>query len=226
MGGIGVAISRWGYRPCPCALGSAARGGCCRSVGEWVPAGHPVRFIAEFVDQLVPSELGLSLETAPRGGASYDPRMMLAAWLYGYMTRIRQARRLEVAARENLPLIWLLGGEHPDHRTLSGFLAANHQVVAQLFKRTVRTAVEVGLVEFAFQAVDSTRVGAVSPDKMRGRATVEPVFGILREHLGLARFLHRGLAKVRAEWQLLCAAFNLRVLWKAWWLKRQVAAAA
>ena len=116
---------------------------------------------------------GLSLETAPRGEASYDPRMMLAAWLYGYMTRIRQARRLEVAARENLPLIWLLGGEHPDHRTLSRFLAANQQVVAQLFKRTVRTAVEVGLVEFAFQAVDGTRVGAVSPDKMRDRAALE-----------------------------------------------------
>jgi hypothetical protein len=31
---------------------------------------------------------------------------------------------------------------------------------------------------------------------------------------------------VRAEWHLLCAAFNLRVLWKAWWLgQRQVTAA-
>jgi len=54
-------------------------------------------------------------------------------------------------------------------------------------------------------------------EKMRQRsATVELVFGIMREHMDLTRFLRRGLAKVRTEWHLFCAAFNLRVLWKAW----------
>ena len=151
------------------------------SLDELVPASHPVRFIAEFVEQLVPSELGLSLETAERGEATYNPRMMLAAWLYGFMMRTRKARRLEVAARENLPLIWLLGGEHPDHSTLSRFLAANSKVIHKVFKQTVRTAVEVGLVEFAFQAVDGTRVSAVSADKMLDRAALEALDRLVDE---------------------------------------------
>lgn len=44
----------------------------------------------------------------------------------------------------------------------------------------------------------------------------EPVFAILKEQLGVRRFLLRGLVKVRAEWDLLCAAFNLRSLLRAW----------
>jgi len=143
------------------------------SLDELVPDSHPVRFIATFVEQLVPSELGLCLETAPRGQVEYDPRMLLAAWIYGFMMRTRTARRLEVAARENLPLIWLLGGQCPDHSTLSRFLAANHAVLRRLLKQTVCTAVEVGLVAFAFQAVDGTRVSAVSADKLLDRAALE-----------------------------------------------------
>ena len=39
--------------------------------------------------------------------------------------------------------------------------------------------------------------------------TVEPVFGQIKECRGLRRFLHRGLEKVAAEWQMLCTAHNL-----------------
>jgi transposase len=139
------------------------------SLDEMIPPNHVVRFIAGFVEQLAVGELGLSLETAERGGLQYDPRLLLAAWIYGFMMRIRSSRRLEVAATEQLPLMWLLGGQHPDHTTLARFLATNREVMRRLFKRTVHTAVEVGLVGFAFQAVDGTRVSAVSRDKMLDR---------------------------------------------------------
>ena len=41
---------------------------------------------------------------------------------------------------------------------------------------------------------------------------VEPVFGLVKEALGYRRFLLRGLKKVRGEWSLICASFNLRKL--------------
>jgi hypothetical protein len=44
----------------------------------------------------------------------------------------------------------------------------------------------------------------------------EPVFGILKELQGSRRFLLRGLANVRAEWDLLAATFNLRTLFRVW----------
>jgi transposase len=45
---------------------------------------------------------------------------------------------------------------------------------------------------------------------------VEPVFGILKEELGLRRWLLRGQAAVAAEWSLLATASNLRTLVRYW----------
>ena len=42
--------------------------------------------------------------------------------------------------------------------------------------------------------------------------TVEPVFGIFKSVLGFRHFLLRGLEKVKLEWTLLCAAYNLKRL--------------
>lgn len=139
------------------------------SIDEYIPADHPVRFIVSFVEELRSKGIGLVQGAAVRGGLEYDVWMLLSAWLYGFMMRIRTSRRLETAAKENLPLIWLLGGQQPDHCTLCRFLAANREVIRQLFKQTVHTAMEVGLVGFALQAVDGTRVSSVSRDKTLNR---------------------------------------------------------
>ncbi|MCL6429348.1 MAG: IS1182 family transposase [Anaerolineae bacterium] len=139
------------------------------SLDDMVPMDHVVRFIASFVEQLDLTALGLRKVPAVRGGLEYDARMLLSLWLYGFMMRIRSTRRLETAARENLPLIWLLGGQHPDHSTLARFFKANREAMRNLFRQTVHTSVRVGLVGFALHAVDGTRVSTVSRDKALNR---------------------------------------------------------
>lgn len=44
----------------------------------------------------------------------------------------------------------------------------------------------------------------------------EPTFGILKEQMNARRFLLRGMVNVRAEFNLLATAFNLRTLWRVW----------
>jgi transposase len=54
--------------------------------------------------------------------------------------------------------------------------------------------------------------------KQRGEL-IEPSFGIIKEAMGIRRFLLRGLNNVRAEGSLIATAFNLRTLYgvcKAW----------
>jgi transposase len=63
-----------------------------------------------------------------------------------------------VACQEQLPFLWLSGGSHPDHNTLWRFYQAHRHQMRLLFKRTVRTAVHLGLVDLALQAVDGTKV--------------------------------------------------------------------
>ena len=48
----------------------------------------------------------------------------------------------------------------------------------------------------------------------RRKATVEPVFGQIKEPRGFRRFLLRGMEKVQGEWALVCAGHNLLKLWR------------
>ena len=45
---------------------------------------------------------------------------------------------------------------------------------------------------------------------------VEGVFGVIKQAMGVRRFLLRGLEKVRTEWTWVCTAFNLKKLLRIW----------
>jgi transposase len=49
------------------------------------------------------------------------------------------------------------------------------------------------------------------------KAIVEPVFGQIKEARGFRRFSFRGLAKVSAEWDLVCLTHNLLKLFRSGW---------
>lgn len=130
---------------------------------ELIPPAHPARFVAVFVDGLTRAEwaaMAIPLDGDPQGAPAYHPRAMLGAWLYGFMTGVRSTRKLEQACHDSLPYLWLTGWQHPDHNSLWRFYAANRQQMRKLLKRTVRLALNLGLVDLAVQAVDGTKVAA------------------------------------------------------------------
>ena len=96
----------------------------------------------------------------PLGAPAYHPRALLCVWLYGFMTGVRSCRKLEAACRDQIPYLWLTGWQHPDHNTLWRFYKEHRQAMRRLFKRTVRAAVAMQLVDLAVQAVDGTKVAA------------------------------------------------------------------
>ncbi len=165
------------------------------SLDELVPADHVVRFIAGFVESLDLSALKLTPVHA-MGAPAYPAEVLLAAWIYGFMLRVRSSRKIEVAAREHLPLLWLLGGHRPDHATLARFLRANRGAMKALFRQTVKTAVRVGLVDFALQAVDGTKVSTLSRDKILSGRDLEALGQKTDE--AIAR-LEQGLAAEEAS---------------------------
>ena len=94
------------------------------------------------------------------GAPAYHPRAQLSVWLCGLMTNVRSCRKLEAACRDQLPCLWLTGWQHPDHNTLWRFYQKHRRSMRALFRRTVRTAVKLELVDLAVQAVDGTKVHA------------------------------------------------------------------
>ena len=124
---------------------------------------HPARFFATFVDGLDRAswaEMEIGVEGDPLGAPAYHPHLLLSVWLYGFMTGIRSSRKLEAACRDQISFLWLTGWQHPDHNTLWRSTKQTRHAVRHLLKHTALTAVEVGLVALAVQAVDGTKVAA------------------------------------------------------------------
>lgn len=133
------------------------------TLGELIPNDHPARFVAEFVDALDRAawiELGIGLDGEPLGAPAYHPRALLGVWLHGFMTGVRSSRKLEAACRDQMPYLWLTGWQHPDHNTLWRFYKEHRAKMRHLFKLTVKTAVNMDLLDMAVQAVDGTKIQA------------------------------------------------------------------
>ena len=163
------------------------------SLEELIPKDHPVRFVAAYVeamDREAWADLGIDLEGEVLGAPAYHPVVLLCVWVYGFMTGVRSSRKLEAGCREQLPYLWLTGWQHPDHNTLWRFYQANRQGMKKLFKRTVRTAVSMGLVDLALQAIDGSKIA--------GNATKARTFNAK----GLAQLLERtekAIAELEAQ---------------------------
>jgi transposase len=154
---------------------------------DWVPKDHPVRFIREFVEQQDLAKLGFAMPISMEGRPAYAPGLLLKIWLYGYHHRIRSTRKLEAACRDQLPLLWLAGMIAPDHNSLWRFWRDNKQALRELFKQSVRLAVNTGLVGLALQAVDGTKIqAAASSQKGWSKEQMEKLLAALDAELGEA----------------------------------------
>lgn len=147
------------------------------TLDDLIPADHPVRFVAAFVDALDRAawcELGVAADGEARGAPAYHPRVLLGVWLYGFMSGVRSTRKLEAACRDQVPYLWLTGWQRPDHNTLWRFYLEHRPAMGKLLKRTIKTAVRAGLVDLAVQAVDGTKVvGNAAKGRTYDRAGLE-----------------------------------------------------
>jgi transposase len=129
---------------------------------DWVAVDHPARYLREFVDSLDLGAMGFAMPACAEGRPPYAPRLLLKIWLYGYFHRIRSTRKLEVACREHLSLVWLTGMIQPDHNSLWRFWAENKEALRELFKKTVQVAMHTGCIGLVLQAVDGTKIEAAA----------------------------------------------------------------
>src|ERR1700730_13626610 len=88
---------------------------------EWLPRDHFAYFLVEFVDTLDMAPFYAKYREDGRGGAAYDPRMMVALLTYAYCRANRSSRAIEECCQTDIAYRFITCGHKPDHSTIARF---------------------------------------------------------------------------------------------------------
>ncbi len=126
---------------------------------EFIPAEHLVRVVNDVIEKL--NLRALEAQYKGGGTSSYHPRMLLKVLVYAYSQKIYGSRRIAKAVREQLPFLWLSGGQQPDFRTINTFRSSRMKgVIDEVFASVLEYLVETGHVKLEHYFVDGTKIEA------------------------------------------------------------------
>jgi transposase len=130
------------------------------SLSDWLPLDHLAWFIVDVVTELDLSRFYGSLRTDGRGGAAYDPRVMLGVLLYAYCVGERSSRRIEQRLCDDVAFRVIAVNQQPDHATLARFRRRHQDAIAGVFTQVVALCIAEGLVQAGVVAIDGTKIEA------------------------------------------------------------------
>lgn len=158
-------------------------------IASFIAEGHIVRIIDGVVEAMDMSVL----ESYYTGGgcSSYHPKMLIKVWLYGYCTQIYTSRPLSKALNEQVPFMWLAGGQSPCFKTLSEFRGQRLQgLIDDVFKEVLLLLIEEGYINLEDIYVDGSKweangnkhkvVWAKNTERYK-KAVLERIEGLLQE---------------------------------------------
>jgi len=129
------------------------------SLDELIDAQHPVRTVAQVIDQI---DIDALMKKYKGGGASsYHPRMLLKTLVYAYISNIYSSRRIEAACKENIHFMWLAGMNKPDHHTVNRFRSERlRHVLQEVFSQVVLLLADAGHLSLKEVFTDGTKIEA------------------------------------------------------------------
>jgi transposase len=130
------------------------------SITDWLPEDHLAFFVLDVVDELDLAAFYASYRADGRGGAVYDPALMLAVLFYAYAVGERSSRRIEARLREDVAFRVIAANEAPDHATIARFRSRHQDAIAALFAQVLGLCVREGLVDTKVVAIDGTKMAA------------------------------------------------------------------
>ena len=130
-------------------------------IDDYVDEASVVRVIDVFIDRLDISGLGFKAEAAETGRPGYHPRTMLKIYVYGYLNRVHESRRLEREAQRNVELMWLTGRLAPDFKTIADFRKDNGEAIRLVCREFVMLCRKLNLFGDTL-AIDGSKFKAVN----------------------------------------------------------------
>jgi transposase len=129
------------------------------SVEELIPEKHLVRVIDQVVEDM---DISVIVKEYKGGGtSSYHPKMLLKVIVYAYAEQIYSGRQIAKAVRENIPFMWISGGNRPDFRTINRFRGEKLKGRIQaVFTEALEYLIEANYIKLEHYFVDGTKIEA------------------------------------------------------------------
>ena len=190
---------------------------------DYIGPENPVRFLDAFVARLDMHALGFDkARCANTGRPPYDPAVLLKLYLYGYLHRVRSSRSLEAECRRNVEVIWLLGKQAPDFKTIADFRKDNLKPLRAVARQFTGLCRKLDLFGGELLAIDGSKFAAVNArDQNFNAARLEELMA--RADARLAEYLAQmdaadaaqpgGTALTRGELEEKIAALQERRDW-------------
>ena len=136
------------------------------SLEDAIALDNQVRFIDAFVTFVDLAKLGFAVQTIKgEGRPSYDSKMFLKIYLYGYLNGIRSSRKLAKESLRNLEMQWLIEDIRPNYHSISDFRKNNPVALKNLFKLFVWFLKDADLIAGETIAIDGTKSRAYNSKK-------------------------------------------------------------
>jgi transposase len=130
------------------------------SVHDDVPSGHVSRFIVTLVRETLDLGAISGSYRGELGQPPFDPRMMTALLLQGFVRGLYSSRRIARACIERADFMMLVAGDPPDFRTIWEFRRRHEKALSGLFVQVLKVAEKAGLVKLGHVALDGTKIRA------------------------------------------------------------------
>jgi transposase len=130
------------------------------SVADWLPDDHLAWFVLDVVAELDLAAFHAAYRLDGRGGAAYDPQLMLALLVYAYCAGERSSRRIETRLVEDVAFRVVAANQRPDHATIARFRASHERAIAGLFAQVLAVCARAGLLRPGLVAIDGTKLAA------------------------------------------------------------------
>ena len=136
------------------------------SLEDTISTDNPIRFIDAFVENIDLKALGFEVQTIKtEGRPSFDTKIFLKLYLYGYLNGLRSSRKLEKECVRNTEMHWLLCGLVPNYHSISDFRKHNPTGLKKLFKLFVSFLKDADLIAGETIAIDGTKSRAHNSKK-------------------------------------------------------------
>lgn len=125
---------------------------------DWLPESDYVWFVIDCVDKMDISPFMAHFRLDGKGGALFEPRMMLTLLVYSYSMGIRSSRKIEQLCERDIAFRIICGNLKPDHTSIARFRQRHEKAFEDFFLRVLELCREAKLTKAGVIAVDGTKL--------------------------------------------------------------------